>query len=357
MNELLVVIDMQNDFVTGVLGSEAACAIMPYVEQKIQWHREEKRGPMVFTLDTHGADFPGTLEGQRLPVAHCEKGSEGWRLCPEVAEWAGEGFVFEKSTFGSASLVAALAAEHAKHPISSITLIGLCTDICVISNAMLLRAYLPNVPICVDALCCAGSSREGHEAALAAMRPCLIDTVFETERLLLRPWHAPDAAALYKYASNPNVGPIAGWPEHQSLENSQSVIQTVLSAPENYAITLKETGEPIGSIGLMTREGVHTAAIGDNETEVGYWIGEPYWGQGLATEAVGALLRHSFLGKGFAAVWSGYYDGNDRSRRVQEKCGFEPHHTEHNKDCPLLGERRTEHFTMLKREEWLLGQR
>ena len=104
----------------------------------------------------------------------------------------------------------------------------------------------------------------------------------QTKRLLLRAWKESDAEALYKYAQNPNVGPIAGWPPHTSVENSREIIKAVLSAPETYAVVLKETGEAVGSVGIMTaRSEIHSAKIADNECEIGYWIGEPYWGQGL----------------------------------------------------------------------------
>jgi nicotinamidase-related amidase len=177
MNEVLIVVDMQNDFVTGALGSDAARHIVPAVADRIRRHVDEARGPVVFTLDTHGADYPDTYEGQNLPVPHCVKETDGWLLCPDIKPWAEHGRVFEKPTFGSVRLAETLAAEHATTPFGGVTLVGLCTDICVISNAMLLRAFLPEVPITVDAACCAGATPEGHEAALAAMRACQIRTL------------------------------------------------------------------------------------------------------------------------------------------------------------------------------------
>jgi len=175
----------------------------------------------------------------------------------------------------------------------------------------------------------------------------------ETERLILRPWRESDAKALFKYASNPNIGPIAGWPVHTSEENSLDIIRGVLSAPETYAVVLKESGEAIGSIGLITAKSeIHSAEIGANEGEIGYWIGEPYWGRGLIPEAVHELLRHGFVDVGLDAIWCGYYDGNEKSRRVQVKCGFHFHHTEQDKSCLLMGDIRTEHFMRIRREEW-----
>lgn len=175
----------------------------------------------------------------------------------------------------------------------------------------------------------------------------------QTKRLILRPWQEEDAENLYKYAKNPNVGPIANWQPHTSVENSREIIQTVLSANETYAVVLKATGEAVGSIGLMlSNSEIHSAEIAENEGEIGYWIGEAFWGQGLIPEAVHELLRHAFEDLQLAAIWCGYYDGNEKSKRVQEKCGFVYHHTEHNKPVPLMNEFRTEHFTKLSYEEW-----
>lgn len=123
--------------------------------------------------------------------------------------------------------------------------------------------------------------------------------ILETKRLILRRWEESDAEDLYKYASNPNVGPIAGWPPHQSLDESKDVIKNVLNGKEAYAICLK-----------------------DDECELGYWIGKPFWGQGLMPEAANELLRHAFEDIGMSKVWCGYYEGNIKSKRVQEKVGF-----------------------------------
>ena len=174
---------------------------------------------------------------------------------------------------------------------------------------------------------------------------------FETERLILRPWEDSDAESLYKYAKDPEVGPVAGWPVHTSVENSLDIIRTVLSAEETYAVCLKEDNVAIGSIGLIFPAQSHTE-VTDDEMEVGYWIGVPFWGQGLMPEAVRRILRHAFEDLHCSAMWCGYYDGNIKSKRCQEKCGFTYHHTEENKPCELMGDIRTEHFTKLTREEW-----
>ena len=117
----------------------------------------------------------------------------------------------------------------------------------------------------------------------------------QTKRLILRAWKESDAKALYKYARNPNVGPIAGWTPHTSIEDSLEIIKTVLSVPESYAVVLKETGEAVGSIAIMNAKSeIHTAKIADKECEIGFWIGEPYWGQCLIPEALNELIRYAF---------------------------------------------------------------
>ena len=173
--------------------------------------------------------------------------------------------------------------------------------------------------------------------------------ILETGRLILRRWEEADAEELYQYAKDPAVGPIAGWPPHTSVENSREIIRDVLTAPETYAVVLKETGKPVGSIGIMFGKNGN-APMGEQEAEIGYWIGVPYWGQGLIPEAVRELLRRCFEDLNCTAVWCGYYDGNLKSKRVQEKCGFRYHHTEKDKLCELMGDIRTEHFTYLTKE-------
>ena len=169
--------------------------------------------------------------------------------------------------------------------------------------------------------------------------------------MILRPCTENDAESLYNYSKDPAIGPIAGWPPHTSVENSREIIRDILSAPETYAVVLKETNEPIGSVGIMFADGVHSAEIQDGDAEIGYWIGVPYWGQGLIPEAVQRLLKRCFVELDVKRVWCGHYDGNIKSRRVMEKCGFKYHHTEEGKTSPL-GDIRTEHFTLLTREDW-----
>ena len=174
--------------------------------------------------------------------------------------------------------------------------------------------------------------------------------ILETERLILRPWCEEDAEELYKYAKDPDVGPMAGWPVHTSVDNSRDIIKNVLSAEGTFAVVLKETGLPVGSIGIMKNTNIPTGA---NEAEIGYWIGKPCWGQGLIPEAVRECLRCCFEELGCERVWCGYYEGNEKSHRVQEKCGFRYHHTDENKPCPLMNDVRTEHISVITKNEFM----
>lgn len=172
-----------------------------------------------------------------------------------------------------------------------------------------------------------------------------------TKRLILRPWLETDAESLYKYAKDPEMGPIAGWPPHTSVENSREIIKNVLSVNETYAVCLKEDGKAIGSIGLMIGN-ASNLDLPDTEGEIGYWIGVPFWGEGLIPEAVTELLRHGFCDLKLEKIWCGYFEGNTKSKRVQEKCGFVYHHTNKNIHWELMDDVRTEHITCLTREEW-----
>lgn len=168
----LVVVDMQKDFIDGALGTREAQAIVPAVKNRIA----EFDGRVWFTRDTHTAGYLKTQEGAKLPVEHCICGAAGWQLETSIAALAKGcgGMIFDKPAFGSVELACRLAAENAKDPIEKITLVGLCTDICVISNALLLKAFLPETPIAVDASCCAGVTPQSHLTALSAMKMCQI---------------------------------------------------------------------------------------------------------------------------------------------------------------------------------------
>jgi len=173
----------------------------------------------------------------------------------------------------------------------------------------------------------------------------------KTDRLILRPWNEGDAEDLYKYASDPLVGPPAGWPPHGSVEESRCIIRDVLSRSETYAVCLIEDGRAVGSVGLKTGDATDMTERKD-ECELGYWIGRPFWGRGLIPEASREILRHAFEDLGMMTVWCGYYDGNEKSRRVQEKVGFLYHHTTEGLEVPLLGEIRTGHVTYMTRDMW-----
>ena len=143
----------------------------------------------------------------------------------------------------------------------------------------------------------------------------------ETERILLRPWRDDDAASLFKYASDPEVGPRAGWPPHKSVEESLEIIHTVFHNDTNWAIELKATGEAIGAIGYVPAPESNLPTR-DGEPLIGYWVGKPYWNQGICTEALRAMIDYCFNKKGFQTLWSDFFVDNPASGRVMEKCGF-----------------------------------
>jgi len=142
-----------------------------------------------------------------------------------------------------------------------------------------------------------------------------------TERLYLRRWHDSDAPSLFKYASDPDVGPRAGWPPHKSVEESLTVIREIFTNDETWAIVLKETEEVIGCMGYFTHA-TSNIPIGENDCEVGYWVAKPYWNQGICTEALQLMLDYCINEKHFENIWSDHFIGNPASGRVMEKCGF-----------------------------------
>jgi len=169
MAEYLIVVDMQKDFIDGALGTAEAVAIVPAVAEKIR----SFPGRVIFTRDTHEADYLSTQEGRLLPVPHCIRGTEGWELDKALQPLCTETPI-DKPVFGSVELGERLKAADGEEPVTRITLIGLCTDICVISNALICRAFLPEAEIVVDAACCAGVTPESHATALAAMKVCQV---------------------------------------------------------------------------------------------------------------------------------------------------------------------------------------
>ena len=167
----LIVVDMQNDFIDGALGTPEAVSILPYVKEKI----ENFEGKVLFTRDTHAHNYLNTQEGRNLPVEHCIKGTDGWQIHPDL-ECLRTTEAIDKPTFGSTALMELLKKEK---DVESLEFIGLCTDICVISNAMLIKAAFPEVPVAVDAKCCAGVTPQSHKNALDAMKMCQIRVVNE----------------------------------------------------------------------------------------------------------------------------------------------------------------------------------
>ena len=170
MRDVLIVVDMQKDFIDGALGTAEAVAIVPKVVEKVRTFQ----GDILFTRDTHFENYMDTQEGKNLPVPHCIRGTEGWQICKELQPFAEAAPVMDKVTFGAMELGTVLQDMHAEGAISSIMFVGLCTDICVISNAILMKAFFPEVPVSVTADCCAGVTPQSHENALEAMKMCHI---------------------------------------------------------------------------------------------------------------------------------------------------------------------------------------
>lgn len=173
MSRLLIVVDMQNDFIDGALGTPQAQEIVEKVDEKIKEYHG-KGDLVVFTADTHNENYLSTQEGENLPVPHCIRGTSGWEISSVLFRPEGSP-VIEKDTFGSKELgIMLMELERAGDTPESIELVGLCTDICVISNALMVKAFLPEVPVTVDASCCAGVTPESHNTALSAMEMCQI---------------------------------------------------------------------------------------------------------------------------------------------------------------------------------------
>ena len=169
--KILIVIDMQNDFIDGSLGTKEALGIVENVKEKIRSYPKEN---VIATMDTHGENYLNTQEGRNLPVRHCIKGTDGWKIRGDIAVLLRDATIYEKPTFGCVEMARDLLRISRNEEIE-IELVGLCTDICVVSNALLLKAYMPDVRISVDASCCAGVTPESHEAAIRTMRACQIN--------------------------------------------------------------------------------------------------------------------------------------------------------------------------------------
>ena len=170
--DILVVVDMQNDFIDGALGSTEAPKIVDGINTLVK----EFQGKIIFTRDTHTEDYMSTQEGRKLPVPHCIKGTHGWQITDGITIPDGA-VMIDKPTFGSVALASMLLELDKSEPISSVELVGLCTDICVISNAMLVKAALPEVSVRVRGELCRGVTPQSHDTAIAAMRACQIEII------------------------------------------------------------------------------------------------------------------------------------------------------------------------------------
>ena len=179
--------------------------------------------------------------------------------------------------------------------------------------------------------------------------------MLQTKRLILRRWEDSDAESLFTYVKDPDVGPIAGWPPHQSVEESLAVIRNVLNGREAYALCLKSDHKAIGAIELKLNGHTDMTAR-DDECELGYWLGKPFWGLGLMPEAVSEILRHAFEDIGMTKVWVGYYEGNTKSKRVLEKCGFRYQWKSEGVEVPLMHETHTGYVSSISKEQWELDQ-
>lgn len=168
MKKTIVVVDMQNDFVTGSLGTKEACKTVPVIEKLL---KENQGNQIIFTQDTHHEDYLSTSEGKMLPVEHCIKGTKGWEIIPELKEWTHQAIMVEKPTFGSLKLPEPIS----QYQPEQIILVGVCSDICVISNALILKAHFPELPIIVYENACAGVTPDKHQAAIETMKSCQID--------------------------------------------------------------------------------------------------------------------------------------------------------------------------------------
>lgn len=178
--------------------------------------------------------------------------------------------------------------------------------------------------------------------------------MFETRHLILRPWEETDSDAeqLYLYARDPMIGPAAGWPPHKSVEESRQILHRILCTPEIYAVLPKQTGRPAGAAGITFAK-TGRKDLKEREAELGYWIGREFQGKGYASEAAEFLLERCFATLGMRTVWAAYYEGNEASRKVLEKCGMHWHHSVERSWCEAMGEYRTEHFCRITRKEWM----
>ena len=180
--------------------------------------------------------------------------------------------------------------------------------------------------------------------------------IIKTERLLLRKWKEQDAEILYRMASDPLIGKGAGWLPHKDANYSKAIIRTILVDDGEFAITLRDNPDiPIGSIGLRIGADQKRGIFREDEAEIGYWIGHDYWGNGYAVEALSELVKYSFVDIGLSAVWCSFFDGNDKSRTVTEKCGMMYHHRNENLFNSMLKEYYNETLVRISAEEYFMN--
>lgn len=174
--------------------------------------------------------------------------------------------------------------------------------------------------------------------------------IFETERLIIRPWKIDDAKNLYEYAKDPEVGPSAGWQPHKNINESEFVIINFLNGTQCYAICLKHDKKPIGCIELILH--LNKPYMKDNECELGFWIGKPFWGKGYIPEAAKKLITYGFKNLNIKTIWCCHNIKNTKSKRAQEKIGFIQHHTEINKSSAFPNEKNITQVNYIKKENW-----
>lgn len=317
--KILIVVDMQNDFIDGTLGTKEAQKIVPSVRKKIDEY-VKSGDKIIFTRDTHGEDYLETNEGKNLPVKHCIKGTRGWNITAEFNGIENKYQIVDKITFGSDKLYTYVQKSN------EIELVGLCTDICVISNAMILKAFLPEADITVDASCCAGVTPQSHMNALDAMKMCHIKVkeqgrvILDTERLYLREMTETDFPALCKILMDKDV--MYAYEHAFDEKEARDWLENQFKRYKNdgfglWAVVLKETGEMIGQCGLTKQDYNGVQVI-----EVGYLFQKAFWSKGYATEAAVACKKYAFEKLNEEEVYSIIRDNNISSQKVAVKNGM-----------------------------------
>lgn len=335
--DILLVIDMQRDFIDGALGTPQAQAIVEPAARRA----EDFDGMVIFTRDTHQADYLDTQEGRNLPVAHCVYGTPGWQIHPRLAPLCRN--VVDKPAFGSAALVRQLEELNGREPIGQITLIGLCTDICVISNALLIKSFLPETPVCVDASCCAGVTVQRHLTALEAMRACqiqILEAPPSPALMLVRP-DASMRQAVWAYRReclDQGEGRINGSCGLALYDSYDRWLQTVHAleagttpgeAPASTFLTVRKSdGRIVGTVQLRH---CLTDALKRHGGHIGYEIRPSLRRRGYGKAQLRLALREA-AARGMDRVMVSCDRNNRASARTIESCGGVFDHEEPWKD-------------------------